>query len=230
MEISPAFWYLEKFNLMKKIGRLNLMRLSETFEVMKVKKGEEIEFNFNDENLVYFLKTGAVKIVSKDTNITKSILKRGNIFGEISSQQSTNSIQNKAVALKNIKVCCIQSHQMEILMNKFPKLKNELLTTESQKVKKLERRLEDLLYKDSKTRIKEYLFEYLKEFGEEEKGFLKAENLISHSDIAHLTNTSRQTVNNVMSTLRKENIIDYNSQFITINQLSSYEPFKTITS
>ena len=47
---------------------------------------------------------------------------------------------------------------------------------------------------------------------------LTAKNLLSHQDIAHLTNTSRQTVSNVMSKLRKEGLIDYNAKNIILTQ------------
>ena len=105
---------------------------------------------------------------------------------------------------------------MEELMEKHKSLKNGVLKIYGLCIQKLERRLHDLLYKDSTTRIKEFITDYLEEFGEiNDKGTSVAKNLLSHKEIANLTNTSRQTVNNVMSTMRKEGIIDYNIKFIS---------------
>ena len=62
----------------------------------------------------------------------------------------------------------------------------------------------------------EFILDYLEEFGEkDEAGKTTAKNLLSHKEIANLTNTSRQTVSNVMSTMRKEGIIDYNAKHIS---------------
>ncbi len=105
-------------------------------------------------------------------------------------------------------------------MEKHKSLKNGVLKVYGLRIRKLERRLHDLLYKDSATRIQEFVFDYLKEFGEEdEKGRLVAKNLLSHKEIANLTNTSRQTVSNILSTMRKKGIIHYNSKTLSTNKL-----------
>tara|TARA_B100000809_G_scaffold262918_1_gene314961 strand:+ start:887 stop:1504 length:618 start_codon:yes stop_codon:yes gene_type:complete len=205
---------------MNKMGRWNLMKMCETLEMKCFKKGEEIHFNWEDKDIVYFLKTGAVKIVSSPNNHTKNIIKRGHIFGELAllDDEINNHNTDKAIALKDISVCFIEADQMRVLMEKHSSLKNNILKLNGFKIKKLERKLEDLLYKDSKTRIKEYIFDYISEFGIKKEDGVEAENILSHTDIANLTNTSRQTVNNVMSQLRKDNIIDYNSEKISIIQ------------
>jgi CRP/FNR family transcriptional regulator len=101
-------------------------------------------------------------------------------------------------------------------MEKHKSLKNGVLKVYGLRIQKLERRLHDLLYKDSTTRIKEFIVDYLDEFGETSKeGKLIAKNLLSHKEIANLTNTSRQTVSNVLSKMRKEGVINYNAQFIS---------------
>jgi CRP/FNR family transcriptional regulator len=86
----------------------------------------------------------------------------------------------------------------------------------------LQRNLEDLLYKDSETRIKEFVLNYITEFGIKKDGIIKVKNLLAHRDIVQLTNTSRQTVSNVLSKLRREGVIDYNLKeiFITTMKLN----------
>ena len=111
-------------------------------------------------------------------------------------------------------VCIIEAEQMKKMIEDHKSLKNQLLKLQGLRIRKLQRNLEDLLYKDSETRIKEFLLNYLAEFGKNEGGFLKAKNLLSHKDVAQLTNTSRQTASNIFSKLRKEGVIDYNSSEI----------------
>ena len=76
-----------------------------------------------------------------------------------------------------------------------------------------------MLYKDSSTRIKEFIADYVEEFGKaDQSGKLVAKNLLSHKEIANLTNTSRQTVSNVLSKMRKDGIIDYDIASISIHK------------
>ena len=108
---------------------------------------------------------------------------------------------------------------MEDLMEQHKSLNNALLKIYGLRIRKLETRLQDLLYKDSKTRISEFIKAFIEEFGEIENDRVVAKNLLSHKDISNLTNTSRQTVNNVLSTMRKNHIIDYDSKFISSSKV-----------
>jgi len=218
MENVTKFWFLKDFNLFKKMGKMNLMDMCHLLEMINVKKGEVLHLNRADKKVVYFVKTGMIKIVNKDTEHTLSVLNMGNIFGELSIYDDQDSDENgeQAVVLENGVVCVIETEQMKMMLEKHSSLKNQLLKLQGLRIRKLQRNLEDLLYKDSETRIKEYILNYIRQFGQEKDGVLKAKNLLSHKDIAQLTSTSRQTVSNVLSKLRREGVIDYNSKEIMI--------------
>lgn len=193
-----------------------MMRICEILEMDNIEKGEAIELNDEHKDSVFFLKKGSVKIVNTTNNTVKYVVKRGNIFGELALYDKKAATEEVAYALEDCVICYIESEQMEELMEKHKSLKNGVLKIYGLRIQKLERRLHDLLYKDSATRIREFISDYLEDFGEvNEDGKLIAKNLLSHKEIANLTNTSRQTVSNVLSTMRKEGVIDYNVQFIS---------------
>ncbi|GAK76176.1 transcriptional regulator [Nonlabens ulvanivorans] len=195
---------------------LNMMKICEILEMDNIGKGKRIELKEEHKNSVFFLKRGSVKIIDNSSETVKYVVKRGNVFGELSLFDKEAAIEEVAFALEDCVICYIKSDQMEALMEKHKSLKNGLLKIYGLRIQKLERRLNDLLFKDSPTRIKEFILDYLDEFGEIDKsGKSKAKNLLSHKDIANLTNTSRQTVSNVLSKMRKEGVIDYNVEFIS---------------
>jgi CRP/FNR family transcriptional regulator len=211
------YWFLEGFNLFRKLGMLNMMKICEILEMDTIEKGKPVVLNEEHKNSVFFLKKGSVKIVNTKNNTLKYVVKRGNIFGELALYNKEAATEEMAYALEDCIICYIESEQMEQLMEKHKSLKNGVLKIYGLRIQKLERRLHDLLYKDSATRIKEFVSDYLEEFGEENKeGKLIAKNLLSHKEIANLTNTSRQTVSNVMSLMRKEGLIDYDAKFISV--------------
>ena len=198
------------------MGKKNLMAMCHLLEMKNVKRGETLYLSRADKDVVYFLKSGTIKIVTSETDHTRSLLSMGNIFGELNlfNEGEENESEEKAIVLEDGVVCVIEREQMKMMLEKYSSLKNQLLKISGLKIRKLQRNLEDLLYKDSETRIKEYILNYINQFGNEKDGVLKAKNLLSHKDIAQLTSTSRQTVSNVLSKLRKENIIDYNTKEI----------------
>ncbi len=193
-----------------------MMRMCEILEMKNIDKGATIQLINNDHKSVFFLKKGTVKIIDINSKNVKYIVKKGHIFGELSIYDEQLSIEEQAIALEDCIVCYIESFRMKQIMEKHKSLKNGVLKIYGLRIKKLERRLQDLLYKDSSTRIKEFVIDYIKEFGEQTEKNIIAKNLLTHKDIANLTNTSRQTVSNTLSILRKEGVIDYNTQSISI--------------
>ncbi len=195
---------------------IHMMKICEILEMDNIEKGKPIEYPDKHKNSVFFLKKGSVKIVDTTNGTLKYVVKRGNVFGELALFDRQAAKEEVAYALEECVICYIESEQMEQLMEKHESLKNGVLKIYGLRIQKLERRLHDLLYKDSATRIKEFINDYIEEFGEkDEQGKLVAQNLLSHKEIANLTNTSRQTVNNVLSTMRKEGVIDYDIKFIS---------------
>ncbi|MGW9686470.1 Crp/Fnr family transcriptional regulator [Flagellimonas sp. 2504JD1-5] len=220
MKTLTKYWFLEGFSLFKKLGMPTMMKMCELLEMEHVDKGKIIAIGNRDKKSIFFLKSGAVKIVNSTNNTAKYIVKKGNIFGELSLYDQETANEEQAVTLEDSVICYIESDMMEALMEKHKSLKNGVFKVYGLRIKKLERRLEDLLYKDSKTRIKDFIYSYIKEFGEDKQDRVEAKNLLSHKDIANLTNTSRQTVNNVLSNLRKDGHIDYDTRKISIPKLT----------
>ena len=192
-----------------------MMELCDLLEMESINKGDIIEIGDRDNKCIFFLKKGSVKISNSTNDFTKYVVKKGNIFGELSLYDKQVANEEIALALEDSIICYIESDLMEGLMEKHKSLKNGLLKVYGLRIRKLETRLQNLLYKDSKTRISEFVKAYIEEFGKDENNRIEAKNLLTHKDIANLTNTSRQTVNNVLSTMRKTGEIDYNSKFIS---------------
>ena len=211
------YWFLDGFNLFKKLGMVTMMRMCEILEMENIDKGTRITLINRNKKSIFFLKKGTVKIVNTSNDTVKYVVKRGNIFGELVLYDEETAKEEVAFALEDCIICYIESEHMEALIEKHKSLKNGILKIYGLRIKKLERRLHDLLYKDSPERIKDFTIDYLEEFGEkDEAGNLVAKNLLSHKDIANLTNTSRQTVSNVLSLMRKEGLIFYDTQTISM--------------
>jgi len=195
-----------------------MMKMCELLEMEHISKGSMIQIGDRDKKCIFFLKKGSVKILNSTNDIAKYVVRKGNIFGELSLYDKQAASEEAAIALEDSIICYIESHLMEELMEKHKSLKNGILKIYGLRIRKLEIRLQDLLYKDSKTRISEFIKMYIEEFGEDKVDRIEAKNLLSHKDIANLTNTSRQTVNNVLSTMRKEKILNYDAKYISLSR------------
>ena len=157
MKAITKYWFLEGFNLFRKLGMLNMMKICEILEMDNIEKGKPVELPNEYKNSVYFLKRGSVKIVNTTNNTVKYIVKRGNIFGELALHNKEAAKDEVAYALEDCVICYIDSRQMEELMEKHKSLKNGVLKIYGLRIKKLERRLHDLLYKAVQQELKSLL-------------------------------------------------------------------------
>ena len=80
------------------------------------------------------------------------------------------------------------------------------------KIKRLERRLDILLFKDSKTRLIEFLNELCKDYGYncDKSGDQVIKHPYTQKDIASLIGVSRPTLNVLLNELKAENSITFN--------------------
>jgi CRP/FNR family transcriptional regulator len=188
------------------------------------KRGLQIGLENNATKNVYFLKKGTIKIVSLCSNgeeLIRDIIKKGDIFGILGLLQG-ESEDDYAVAMEDTVVCIIDAATLQKMMSENQNLNNYIFKLAGIRIKKLERRLESLIYKDAKTRVQEFVFDYLNEFGIESGEFVVADFLLNNKDIGRLTSTSRQTVNKTLNHLRTKGIIDFDNNALKIRKSSSY--------
>ncbi len=148
----------------------------------------------------------------------KSILGPASLFGELALVEG-ESPGDCAIALEDCLICFVDVPSMQRMMDENNALKTEVFKIMGLRLKRLERRLESIIYKDSRTRIIEFLEEFLQEYGQENSGKWQARNFLTHTDIAKLTAASRQTVTTVFNELRSKGAIDYDKKTITANSL-----------
>lgn len=225
MKVS-RIWYLKQFNLLKTLEKEELEILDQGPPMNRYKKGDLVMFPDADDPYISFLKKGTVKVGSYTEagyEDLKYLVKEGHIFGELALVGKENP-DEFAIAVEECLICRIEVPTMRLLMDRNPNLKDALLQLMGERINKLEKRLESILFKTSRTRIADFLIDYIREFGKkEDDGTIRVRNNLTFTDIARLTSTSRQTVNMMMSELRKEGILDYDREWIWLKGTSLRE-------
>jgi len=220
---APKIWYLENFNLFKALPKEVLMEISEKTTMCDFDEGDFIYFPDDPSDTLYFLKEGKVKIANYSDDgreIIKTILQPGEMFGEFSL---TGELKRTdfAQALEPVKVCRIPEKDFESLMEKHGPISLKVNKLIGLRLKKLERRLESLFFKDARARIIDFLLDMAEENGEKVGFETMIKNKLTHQDIANLTATSRQTVTTVLNELRNQNYINFNRKQILIRDLEA---------
>ena len=214
--MNNEYWSLTRSSLSEKLSAKEMVELCSTMVKEHCKKGQRIGLNRPNHNDVYFLHSGIVKIINLNDNgeeIIKYIVNEGETFGILGLTEGENS-NDYAIAIEDSNICIFNAITLKKMMNENAHLSHYLFKMAGIRIKKLEQKLESLIHKDAKTRVKDFILDYLHDYGIKSEGHLVAKNLFSNKDVGKLTCTSRQTVNKTLNTLKINQIIDFDEKTI----------------
>ncbi len=187
------------------------------------KKGEFIYIPEEQAEHLYLLSDGRVKIGTYGEGgkeITKAILNAGEVFGEL-SLIGADKRRDFAYAMESTTVCIITVDEMKSLMREYNGLQLFIMKIMGNRVLEMEQRLESLVFRDSRTRIVEYLLNLAKKKGQRVGYEVVVRRFLTHQEIANLTATSRQTVTTVLNELRAKNLITFNRKRLLVRDIAA---------
>ena len=225
MTLVPKYWHLEHFTFSEKLTRDEMEHMCQHLVMKRFKKGERIRLNSGKGGDVYFLKQGVVKITtdydSGEEGI-KHLVKEGEIYGILNVMKGEN-VNDFAIAIEDCIIFIIDVLTLKQMMIENKNLNNHLFKLAGLRIQKLERKLASLIYKNAETRVKEFIIEYLTDFGQESGEALVAKNMLSNKDIGKLTSTSRQTVNKVLNELKLQGYLHYDHQTMVMERKNLFK-------
>lgn len=216
-----SLWFFEDVNLFNLLCPHKFKGFEDGHEFNEFKKNDFVYFEEDVADKVYLVNSGKIKIgyVTDDGDeIITAILSKGEIFGEkaILGQESRSEF---AQAIENkTSVCPITTPEMIELLRENKQFSLKIYKFIGFRFKKLERRLQLLLFKDTKTRLKEYLKELAEDFGYTNKvtGDVVIRHPYTQKEIATLIGTSRPTLNILLNELQKEDYLRFDRKEIIL--------------
>lgn len=222
MSLNDNIWYLENVDLYDFLcpHKVSIMQGKHTFSHFK--KNEFIYLEDEPSNHIYLIVKGRVKIGSFKENgkeIVKAILTHGEIFGELAITGEEKREDFAQALDDDTTVCIMEIADIQELMAENKSLKLKIFKLIGLRIRKLERRIESLVFKDARTRIIDFLRDMATERGQKVGFEIMFKNYFTHRDIASLTGTSRQTVTTVLNELKDKNIINFDRRRFLIRDM-----------
>jgi CRP-like cAMP-binding protein len=214
---------LQKFPLFEDLNDRDALIVASFVKEEKLEK-HTIVYKTNDpSDYLYFLVKGVVKVGTHSSDgreVIKSILHPLSMFGELGLVGEKNRPEFAMSMHEGATLLKISISDLQQLMQSNHALCMKVLFLVGSRLRRVEERMEGLIFKDARTRIIEFLKDAANRRGRK-VGF---ETLLKHSltqqDIANITGTSRQTVTSVLNELKKENLIYFNRRSILIRDLN----------
>ncbi len=218
-------WYLQSVDVTGVFCRDKMMSNPDKHTEKIFKKGEIIYLSDDLSDRIYFILRGRVKISIQgegEKEIIKAVLGRGEVFGEMALVDDGKRT-DVAVAMEETELCIIHKRDITTLFKERNGLQTYFLKLMGSRVLEVESRLESLIFKDSRTRIIDFLLDLSTKKGERVGYEVVVRKFLTHQEIANLTATSRQTVTTVLNELRSKELIKFDRRRLLIRDKEKLE-------
>lgn len=218
-----SLWFFEDVNLFNILCPHKIKAYKKEHTFNQYQKQDYIYFEEDQSNKVYLIEKGKVKIgyyTEEGEEVIKAILRKGELFGE---QAILGELKREEFAMASenkTSICPVSVDTMHNLMRDNRNFGFRVYKLIGYRLKKLERRLELLLFKDVRSRIQQFLNEMATDFGYccPETGDIIINHPYTQKDIATLLGTSRPTLNAIMNQFKEENKIDFHRNTIRLKK------------
>jgi CRP-like cAMP-binding protein len=222
MPERTKLWYLKNINVLEGLPEHKLKALAARTSMSRLRKSGVIYFPETQSKNIYFLKSGHVKIVRLSPEGREAILDivgPGEIFGELAlTDEPEEEYVEIAEALDEVLICAMSKDDFTEFLKKNPDLNLRMLKLIGLKLRRVESKVEDLIFKNVRERIITFLLRFAEAFGKIKDRQITVPKFLSQDEIAHLTGASRQTVAMILNDLRQEELIDFTTKSLTILQ------------
>lgn len=223
MSENNSIWYFEDVDLYRIFCPHYVKRHEKDHGHSFLSFGKEqfIYFESDPSEKVYLVSQGKVKIgtyLEDGREITKAVLRKGEIFGEM-ALMGEDRRKDFAQAIDDAIICPLNLQEMEGLMLEHKNLSLKVRQLISVRLRKAERMIASLLFKSSRQRVIEYVVELAEDRGTKVGFEIEVKEFFSHKIIGSLTATSRQTVTTVLNDLRNKDLISFNRKRLLVRDL-----------
>lgn len=223
MKNSGNLDFFRNFPLFEVLSDQEMDQLLELVELRKVSKFDDIFKVGEASSFVCFLVKGIVKIGSLSDDgreVIKYVLHPMAMFGELSLVGESNR-KDFAVAMnEDVHYYALKTSDFQRLIATNQKLCVSLMNYIGKRLREVETRLEDLVFKDARARIIDFIKESAEKRGRKVGFEMLFKHCLTQQDIANITGTSRQTVTSVLNELKRSDLIYFNRRSILIRDMA----------
>jgi len=223
MKNSTSLDFFKQFPLFNVLNEDEMNQLFNIVEFKKVKKYDHIYKIGDPSKNVFFLVKGIVKIGRHSDDgreVIKNILHPMAMFGEL-PLMGEKTRQDYAISMnEEVHVYTLKVTEFQRLIATNHQLCIAIMNYVGNRLREVENRLEDLVFKDARARIIDFIKESAEKRGRRVGFEMLFKHCLTQQDIANITGTSRQTVTSVLNELKRSDLIYFNRRSILIRDMA----------
>ncbi len=214
-------WYLKHIRLFDGISPSEMQEMEKITRMEEVKKRQPFYLPGDPSSNVYLLKRGRVKLANTAASgkeVTFDILEPGEVFGELEVLEGLPR-ETAAEALDDAMICVIRREDFDRYLAMHPNITVKLTKLIGLRLRRIQSRIEDLVFRDVPARLAHLLLELSKSDGAQEPRGIRIKAKLTHQEMANLIGCSRETVSATLGQFRDEGLLQLDGRTMTILDL-----------
>ncbi len=212
-------WCVKRIDLFQELTGEELKQVDQMSEMLTFKRGQQIFFHGGPGGYVYCLKSGRVKISrlsQEGKELILDIVMPGEIFGEIlvGGEAAEDTM---AEAMEDTQICLIPRNRFEQLLRVHPNLSFHLIKLIGLRLRRIESRIEDLVFKDVQGRLATILLQLARDHGIRDSRGILLRPRLTQQQLASLIGASREVVNQTLAEFKRQGLIAIEGRRIIIS-------------
>ncbi|MDH4225772.1 MAG: Crp/Fnr family transcriptional regulator [Deltaproteobacteria bacterium] len=200
MAFKQAYWYLLNLDLFQAVPPEEIQSLADATEVLPIHRRESVLLD-DASGCVHVVASGCLKLSRTSflgRRLMDGVLNPGDVFGRISGADGT---AYTVEALEDTRLLHISRDQFNGLIGRQAGFAFRVVQLLEERDRRMERRIESLVFKDVRTRLLETLMDLCRDYGEKCVHGYAVDIRITQQDLADLVGASRQMVNKILREL-----------------------------
>jgi CRP-like cAMP-binding protein len=203
------FWHLQQFDWLAELTPVEQEDLRRHAVRRTYRSGETIFSPAPHPQSVYLLEHGLVRIYRlspSGAETTFGYIRPGEIFGEL-AVFSNRPRESFASAVSGARVWHLVRETMAAVLARHPGIAIAISKQVGSRMKRIESRVEHLVFRSVPSRLASILLELAEDFGRREGSHLLLDLQINQQELATLIGASRQAVNASFRALQRDGIV-----------------------
>jgi CRP/FNR family cyclic AMP-dependent transcriptional regulator len=215
---------MEEVNLLTKVPVFTSLKpvyiteLATKLTTRHYRRGETIFHKDDPGSILYIIKTGQVKIATpslEGEEVILAILAANDFFGELSLLDGRPRAAT-ATAMEDTQVLTLHRDDLLDVIGKHSELAADMLAALSERLRRTNVLLEDVIYLDLPTRLRRRLLELGEKHGLVTKRGIEIDLRLTQQDLANFVGASRVAINKLLGVFQDKGLICIDKKRIII--------------
>ena len=214
-------WYVRDCSLFQRLSAEQLSRLERRSRTREFPRNSTIFLPSDIADGVFLLGQGRVRICSNTADGRQAILAfidPGELFGELSLIQGGER-EECAEAVADSTVILLPGDELRQMLDESASLSLGVTKLIGLRLKRIERRLRNLLFRSNRDRLGHLLLELTEQYGKTVDEGVLLDIKLSHQELASIIGVTRETVTTLLGEMQLDGLLLISRQKVVIRNL-----------